>query len=78
MSDTVRRAWFGSRRQEAMTDAEIECDITLQVIRQLQRTNPPAQMQIMRHVAGFLDRVNHGRFEVEPEDPQMPTMFERR
>lgn len=65
---TVRRAFFGgSRAREVMTDAEIECDITLQVIRHLQRTNPAAQMQILRHVAGFLDRVNSGHFDPDDE-----------
>ncbi len=72
----VKRAFFGPRRQEAMTDAEIECDITLQVIRHLQRTNPAAQMQVLKHVIGFLDRVNHGRFEIE-EDEAMPNFIER-
>ncbi len=73
--ENVKRAWFGtSRRQEAMTDAEIECDITLQVMRQLQRTNPEAQMQIMKHVCGFLDRVNHGRFD---DDEPVPSFIGR-
>ncbi len=73
---SVKRAFFGSsRRQEAMTDAEIECDITLQVMRQLQRTNPAAQMQIMKHVAGFLDRVNSGHFEEAPET--MPNFIDK-
>ncbi len=77
---TVRRAFFGPRAREVMSDAEIECDITLQVIRQLQRTNPPAQLQILQHVAGFLDRVNHGRFENDGDDDDgtIPNVVGRR
>lgn len=69
---TVKRAFFGSRRQDMMTDAEIECDITLQVMRQLQRTNPKAQLEIMKHVAGFLDRVNGYAFEDDDDPPPIP------